>query len=834
MNGVDSKQSLDRFLAAAHFGGKPKDANAVLPTPGEGPAAHSAGKPKNIILPVPGVAPHLWHLYQDKKDDTGTPQPASGGQKAKENDGSLVGLQTRPQPAAEGQMSAKDNNASLAGLQARPQPVAEGQKAAQDKDNGTNGLQPRPWTRAQPQKATRDNGNNANGAQARQQPQKVHQASWESVSPKAPSPRNVLEVNWRETKRVPPPVVHWTSQLGIDRIQLPSGGMETKLPDLRGQDGHRGVARNGPQVETSSPANLQTYMNPKPFAPPSRVKPETIPRADPSIQISDSQKIPPLYRSFIPAAVPTESNMRPPVASKEAAPANGKQREVDVGLSRHLDTFRKTYKHRVESVSSQNSLPEDAVSTIRSYQATAPGTKDTGAQPRSDIRSTIAPMHHLTDYGDRWIKVNWNAGRGQSADDDSIFQNPTFVSKFILSWLKDQDYEILVGLSVSNHWNSDIETDTGRFLMPVEMPETVSNPAPDPDEPTAYRRQNMTSDMMCRREMRARDHGNERGGNRGRRAPANNWKNQGIARGPLVSRHNISTPSLKESDEGVKSRLALGLRSNYSPSVPCYLRPAEKKDMGAVTRIYNWEVTKGMQTLDSSPLSVGNFENILSTSKKLGMPFIVAVRGSARDFENKPGNFEFSPYTQLAPYAHDPQDAKKNGDVLGFAYLSVWEAGLAGDCNGSSRATARISLFVDPKYRRKKIGFSLLDKLLTTASNRFSSLSGYDFVDLSKDPVYKDALGHERKYFRLYLSYFVKHAHNTFGDEELEREQQSYDDDLVWVKKLLEENFNFTEKVRFETTHRSSKHVEGRPVYWLDSVMFEHTCHLDARFTTDY
>jgi GNAT superfamily N-acetyltransferase len=204
------------------------------------------------------------------------------------------------------------------------------------------------------------------------------------------------------------------------------------------------------------------------------------------------------------------------------------------------------------------------------------------------------------------------------------------------------------------------------------------------------------------------------------------------------------------------------------------------------------------------------------------MPFLVAVRGSAREERSpKTTNASLSPFGQVPFYERDRRD-----EVLGFAFLSPWQSDLAGSGSGSSRTTARINIFIHPDYRRKKIGYSLLDMLLTSNSNRFVSETAYDFVDRDNSPMYRKPTdpARERQYYRLYLSYFVKHKHPRLnGGAKLEDQQNESDQELAWVKKLLEDKFCFEEVARFEAAHRSSKCREG-PVYWLDEVVFQHTC----------
>ncbi len=116
--------------------------------------------------------------------------------------------------------------------------------------------------------------------------------------------------------------------------------------------------------------------------------------------------------------------------------------------------------------------------------------------------------------------------------------------------------------------------------------------------------------------------------------------------------------------------------------------------------------------------------------------------------------------------------------------------------------------------------------LLTTVSDRFSSQTGYDFVDPDNSMVFKKSPARQRQYFHIYLSFRVKTKQRANGNKKLEEEQKKFDDDLVWVKKLVEDQLNFTEMVRLEAVHRSPKSAEG-PAYWMDELIFEHTCHFD-------
>ncbi|KAK0630609.1 hypothetical protein B0T17DRAFT_636873 [Bombardia bombarda] len=458
---------------------------------------------------------------------------------------------------------------------------------------------------------------------------------------------------------------------------------------------------------------------------------------------------------------------------------------------------------------SSKSLP--SVSTIRDTESTTGMT--TGTQGGSDIRNTIAPNHNLEPQGNSWIKYNWDDPKGQ--DNDNIFLEESFIATFVNAWLRTTSEDIEVSFTDTNDSHDcDIDTNTGELLPPMEYPKTMVdlsqvNPAWE------WRRQNWTATLLLKNLE------SQEGSISG-----NRWDIRNVM---AEKNESESAPKKIEwKEEKTESEEELEPVNTYTPQVPCYLRPAVNDDMEEVAGIYNWEVMNGLQAIDSEPLPVKDFEEIFETTRKLGMPFLVALSGSARRPHLQKGNVVYySPYRQPKTDENNHSDGKKRGKVIGFAYLSVWAPGLAGGGSGASRATAKINLFVHPDQRRKKIGFSLMDKLLSTISRTFHLENAYDFVDPANCAMHKHSPEHERPYFRVYLNYNVKHRH--VDDKATLKEDKSDDDELEWVKEILEKKFNFVEKVRFDSVYRSPKSREG-PVFWLDSVLFEHTCCTESAF----
>ncbi|KAK4135499.1 hypothetical protein BT67DRAFT_433571 [Trichocladium antarcticum] len=465
-------------------------------------------------------------------------------------------------------------------------------------------------------------------------------------------------------------------------------------------------------------------------------------------------------------------------------------------------------------------------SSISTINISETGLGEANSKP--DIRNTIAMQNDINKSGNTWFMQDWNHVKG--ADKDEALRCEKYIDTFIGHWANAIPGNVEASFSQesgTDHWKCDFNTNTGSLLPPVNYPDTLVDLS-RVDRSIEWQRLNWTATLLMERTKSRHNPGSDD-------PPPDCRKDVGNVAEKYAQRQNeleIVDPRLvkKICDE----RYQKPEFNEFVPRIPCFLRPAEKYDMEAVQRIYNWEVEHGLQALDSHPVPVESFEGILSTAQKLEMPFIVAVRGSARKLGLTKGNLLYSPYRQRPTDELDPQ-GRRRCEILGFAFLSVWEPGVGGGLGsglGTSRATAKINVCVHPDYRRKKIGFSLVDMLLTTVSDRYSSQSGFDFVDPDNSPVYKSPASHSRQYFRLYFHHLVKHQHVVENNKKLEQEQKEYDNDLVWVRKMFDEQLGFTELVRFEAAHRSAKGRDG-PVYWLDQVVFEHACYFAPSFIKD-
>ncbi|KAK0710885.1 hypothetical protein B0H67DRAFT_646307 [Lasiosphaeris hirsuta] len=429
----------------------------------------------------------------------------------------------------------------------------------------------------------------------------------------------------------------------------------------------------------------------------------------------------------------------------------------------------------------------------------------------ADIRHTIGlerdPSRPLQWGEDPFSEATRNK-------DYEMFQLTSFGDKLVRSWAENiPGLPNLRPFGHEEHWHCDVDTFNGTLREPIGYPETLpSNGGPKREN---WNQLNWTASLLMRRYDDLS-------------------KKNSHFRSPVydTTEDHMDEEALKKArDEATKQILAR--TPSYaieSPHIPCYLRPATAEDMAQVSAIYNWEMANGLQVLDSNPLSRDDFAGIFDRACKLHMPFLVAVHGHARKLGLNQGNLD---YTNCIPHpgAIGESFPHFEGNIMGFAFFSVWEPGLTGSGNGSSRATAKVNLFVHPNHRRQRVGFSLLDKLLSIASSRYYPIKACSFVDATDSPIYKQpvlklerrsgerVVEQERKYFRVYLDFHVRHKYYEADDPKLKEEQKDFEKDLDWARKLLDESFHFAEKVRYEQVFRKNR-------VWLDKVTFEHTCYL--------
>lgn len=443
------------------------------------------------------------------------------------------------------------------------------------------------------------------------------------------------------------------------------------------------------------------------------------------------------------------------------------------------------------------------------------GTWDTAAPANGNQKATDVTNEDFNWDGPN--PVTWDQSEYPDLDDGS------FVQTIILQWRTKVipiPPSTFLEEDVPAHWLSDVNTEDGRLLPPVHYPETMPCMV-DTKSGLDWRRRTWTSALLSGQKVELEE----------RKQRITGSSIHHCADLPETQKLEWDEPEEPKRDpfgRRIKKKMNNGPPppNTLSPRVPCYLRPAQESDMEQVAVIYNWEVTDGIQARDSECLPTAAWVEIFHQSQELGMPFLVAVYGSVRQPERVQQENDVLTRCTRDPASAVSPNRKLVGKILGFSYPSVWKPGVLGDPNGSSRATAQINLFVHPEYKRKRVGTSLLDKIMTTISPIYSSNDVYDFIDPALNPMYRPYRDHSldlRRFHKVYASFFVKSKTAEPNDEKRKKEEEGYEDDLQWVEKLLVEQFRFEKVMRFGMVHRTSRWRQG-PVHWMDEVVFEYGC----------
>ena len=247
--------------------------------------------------------------------------------------------------------------------------------------------------------------------------------------------------------------------------------------------------------------------------------------------------------------------------------------------------------------------------------------------------------------------------------------------------------------------------------------------------------------------------------------------------------------------------------------IPCFLRPAETGDLPQILEIYNWEVTQGIQALDTEVLSLGDMKRLFKRCQDCKTPLVVAVAGRWADSvarkkaDAEPKRIQhWGAQQQTVPISQEK--------IIGFAFVSIMSLGLAGDVHRNvDRFQGEVHVYVANASRRNGVGRALLQQILVTCSRLArTSNDSFKFDDPNQSTVYETAFYNVRNYARLY----VKFASRGKADPEQE-----------WMSKFLDsENF-----LCISTMDKSRQVVydggEGDRGKVLDTLVYQHDCHQD-------
>ncbi|CZR54292.1 uncharacterized protein PAC_04175 [Phialocephala subalpina] len=140
----------------------------------------------------------------------------------------------------------------------------------------------------------------------------------------------------------------------------------------------------------------------------------------------------------------------------------------------------------------------------------------------------------------------------------------------------------------------------------------------------------------------------------------------------------------------------------FAPKVNTYLRPAEEKDAAGIAAVYNANVATSYHLEDHLPVTVEGVQWLIKDAKDK-FPFIVAINGSC-------------------PKVHGMHNPER---VIGFARVEAFEYGMTGAIGRNrSRGAGSCHLHVAPEFRRKLVGYNLMDRLLHMITRSHAYMEG--------------------------------------------------------------------------------------------------------------
>ncbi|KAI2639739.1 hypothetical protein GGS26DRAFT_541400 [Hypomontagnella submonticulosa] len=226
-------------------------------------------------------------------------------------------------------------------------------------------------------------------------------------------------------------------------------------------------------------------------------------------------------------------------------------------------------------------------------------------------------------------------------------------------------------------------------------------------------------------------------------------------------------------------------RPNISADV--VIRPATREDMGQVTRLYNDEVATSYKLYDKAPVSITLFTEIFEDAMTNHLPFVVAVRGNGR-----------------------PSDQEH---IVGFALMDVAARGIIGSYFTRGAHRGKLTVLVDPEYRRKQICTALLDTIFRCCSANYKPRTGVEFANPNDDPRYLAPQFNVRQWDSVDISFVVRNLGN--------RDSTIEGDEFTWLGTYLMGNFDMT-FVGYE--EQALKDVGPHGPCWYDVATFRHQC----------
>lgn len=239
----------------------------------------------------------------------------------------------------------------------------------------------------------------------------------------------------------------------------------------------------------------------------------------------------------------------------------------------------------------------------------------------------------------------------------------------------------------------------------------------------------------------------------------------------LVANYNANLAKMRNEEISLRRAQQLARRREvpisptpnlHTPRINIYLRPAVRSDIPQLQEIYNSYVINSVRTAEIHPITYSDMLARWTDSTDEKLPFVVAVSKSAKINRGAGNRIE---------------------KIVGWASATDWVSRHAVE-----RFTVELEIYVHQQHLHQGIGKCLMDKLIDSTDRGYIARKGYPFT-CAPELRHGYSAGGARDLIKLLI--LVR---------SLDKPQNIKEKDLPWIKKWLEDEWNFEQQGYFPKT----------------------------------
>ncbi|KAJ4411740.1 hypothetical protein N0V82_008924 [Gnomoniopsis sp. IMI 355080] len=505
-----------------------------------------------------------------------------------------------------------------------------------------------------------------------------------------------------------------------------------------------------------------------------------------------------------------------------------------VNIPEPEQTDRRKWKPKRSWDLQSQDLPDSAAYSLE-YNDSDDSLREEGAPRPKDIRNTVGGDLDLVRkaHGEGFYnKHKWDEYPDTTRSSE---WRPTYCQLWVKE-VENEKWPVAVFLNVKDmpHAECDVQPSNGWLMPPVDYPDTHIDPKDAEvaqNKASASRRLLGTSALKMKADYNklkrrvderegevkwepAQDPFlavNEQAAEHRSGQPIPPSARSYVNRSPVVEAEPpIHRPerTVQHPIYGAITHLPRAFVSKRQPTylkIACFLRPAEENDIPQLLNIYNWEVSHGMQALDTRQLCLKDMERVFNQCRDAKTPIIVAIAGTVGEAKSRRDS-TMAPRDRHNGSQQRSQQPEKD-KIIGFAYVSILAPGLAGDIHYNvGRFVGQVHIYVAHECRRKGIGRALLQRITIFCSRHAGYYAGeYKWQDHERTATYDEAAYNSRNYSRIFIE-FASRAKD--------------DPDTLWMSTFLDtENF-----ICVSTQDKARKVGYGEDGKLVDCLVWQHDC----------